>query len=298
MHQITAFGGMEGPVPFQQAIVQSPGFQPMPSATGQEAVFQEFLTKAGVSTLQEARAMSSEALQLANYKVVGESYPYGTFTFNPVVDGKFAPALPGQLLLHGAYDTSIKIMAGHNLYEGYEFMDPFAQNETSFDANWRIYFPTITDATVQYLSQTLYPPNFNGSAGYTSFTFRSELWVTEAFFTCNTNWLANAFGGQAFNYIFSVPPSLHGDDIVYTYFDGQNGPLVYPNVQNDTLAVMMQEYFTNFVTYGDPNGPRLPQFPMYGTNATVLNLNLTEIFPVPDNAANPRCDWWQKGLYA
>jgi cholinesterase len=81
MHQITAYGGLK-PVPFQQAIVQSPGFQMVPSATAQENVFQSFLSRANVSTLQEARNLSSEALQLVNYQMVGEAYPYGTFTFS------------------------------------------------------------------------------------------------------------------------------------------------------------------------------------------------------------------------
>ena len=82
MHQITAYGGLKGKVPFQQAIVQSPGYQPMPSLTGQEAVFQKFLETANVGTLQEARGLSSQELQFVNYKIVGESSPYGTFTFS------------------------------------------------------------------------------------------------------------------------------------------------------------------------------------------------------------------------
>jgi cholinesterase len=82
MHQITAYGGSRGKVPFQQAIVQSPGYQPMPSAKGQEAVYQKFLETANVATLNDARDLSSEELQFVNYKIVEESYPYGTFTFS------------------------------------------------------------------------------------------------------------------------------------------------------------------------------------------------------------------------
>lgn len=89
MHQITAYGGLKGKVPFQKAIVQSPGFQMMPSATGQEAVFQKFLSKAGVSSLQDARSLSTEALQLVNYQLVGESSPYGTFTFSKSLQRTF-----------------------------------------------------------------------------------------------------------------------------------------------------------------------------------------------------------------
>ncbi len=81
-HQITAYGGLKGKVPFQQAIVQSPGFQMSPSPVLQEAIFDSFLALANVSTLQQARGLSTETLQFVNYKLIGESSPYGTFTFS------------------------------------------------------------------------------------------------------------------------------------------------------------------------------------------------------------------------
>jgi carboxylesterase type B len=81
-HQITAYGGSRGKVPFQQAIVQSPGYQPMPSSQGQDAVYQKFLEDANVNSLDDARALTAEQLQFANFKLVEESFPYGTFTFS------------------------------------------------------------------------------------------------------------------------------------------------------------------------------------------------------------------------
>lgn len=212
---------------------------------------------------------------------------------DPAVDGDFAPALPGKLFLQGNYDKSLKVMAGHNIDEGIEFMDPFAQDEGRFEADMRTYFPTITDAAIQYISKTLYPPVFDGSIGYTTPTVRMNLLITEAFFTCSTNMLARAYGDQTYNYIFTVPPSLHGDDIAYTYYNGPSA-----SVKNDTLAVFMQEYFTNFAISGNPNGPGLPYFQNYGAGSVVQNLGLNTIGPVPDNVANPRCLWWQKGLFA
>ena len=89
MHQITAYGGLKGKVPFQQAIVQSPGFQPTPSAVEEEAIYQKFLSTAGVSSLDEARSLSTERLQFVNYKIVGESTPYGTFTFSEWHESNF-----------------------------------------------------------------------------------------------------------------------------------------------------------------------------------------------------------------
>jgi carboxylesterase type B len=208
------------------------------------------------------------------------------------VDGNFAPALPGRLLLQGQFDKSLRIMTGHNILEGLAFMDPFAQDNDKWEADLRIYFPTINDATVKYISQTLYPPIFDGSHGYTSQTYRSEVFVTEAFFTCNNNWLARASANKTFGYLFSVPPSLHGQDITYTYY---NGPAA--TVANDTLAVIMQKYLTNFAINHDPNGPGLPAFPQYGPGSTLLNLNLSSISTIQDPTSAQRCAWWQKGLY-
>ncbi|TVY37789.1 Carboxylesterase, partial [Lachnellula occidentalis] len=80
IHQITAYGGLRGPVPFQQAIIQSGAFLPVPTNKRKEDLFQLFLATANVSTLQEARGLSTHALQLTNAIMVGEA-PYGDFTF-------------------------------------------------------------------------------------------------------------------------------------------------------------------------------------------------------------------------
>lgn len=219
------------------------------------------------------------------------------------MDGDFAPDLPGNLLLRGDFDKSLRVMVGHNIDEGLEFQDPFAQTNEVFEKDLRIYQPTITDDAINYISKTLYPEKYDGSVGksivgfpngYTTPTGRAALMVTEWYFTCNTNWLMKAFGNRYWSYIFTVPPSLHGQDILYTYYNGPN----YPSVQNNTLAQIMQRYFTTFAETGNPNGLGLPHFPTYGNDHTCLNLNLTFIGTLPDNAANYRCDWLQKGLYA
>lgn len=81
IHQITAYGGMKGKVPFQQAIVQSGAFLMVPYNNRPEDIFQKFLTRAGVSTLQAARGLTTQKLQLVNAQLVGEA-PYGDFTFS------------------------------------------------------------------------------------------------------------------------------------------------------------------------------------------------------------------------
>jgi carboxylesterase type B len=116
MHQITAYGHLDGGVPFQQAIPQSPGFIPIVSNQQQEQTLDNFLSLLGVSTIEEARQKPYSALVQANAQQVGAAV-YGQFVYGPTVDGKFVPALPGELLLHGQYPKDLKIMVGHNADE-------------------------------------------------------------------------------------------------------------------------------------------------------------------------------------
>lgn len=116
MHQITAYGGNNGSVPFAQAVPQSPGFIPLVSNQQQEQVLNDFLGLANVSTVEEARQLSFAQLVIANTIQVGLA-PYGNFIYGPTVDGAFAPATPGELLLHGNFAKDVKVMVGHNAQE-------------------------------------------------------------------------------------------------------------------------------------------------------------------------------------
>jgi len=83
IYQITAFGGSQGLVPFQQAIVQSPAYVSDLPVQQQEDTLQKFLRILNVSTIQQARQLPSENLIRANTKFIGES-PYGNYIVDPV----------------------------------------------------------------------------------------------------------------------------------------------------------------------------------------------------------------------
>ncbi|KAK2795962.1 hypothetical protein FQN50_009667 [Emmonsiellopsis sp. PD_5] len=70
LHQVTAYGG-EKPVPFKHALTMSQAFVPSVSTAGQDDVWTTFLETTNVSSLKEARALSSEAVILANTLSVG-----------------------------------------------------------------------------------------------------------------------------------------------------------------------------------------------------------------------------------
>jgi carboxylesterase type B len=292
MHQITAYGG-QVEAPFQQAILQSPGFGPTASNFQEEEIFQAFLAELNVSTIEEARKLPSSTLIAANTRQIGLNSRYGSYTYGPVVDGSFVPGLPGKLLLQGAFDKNVKVMAGHNSNEGVYFTDPRIMDDTGLAAYLRSTFPGVQDSVVSYIISTLYPAVYDGSQPYRNGLQRTIFLLSELIFTCNTNYLARAYDNKTYNYQFSVPPALHGFDIPYTFYNG-----AVPNrFFNTTVAVALQEYITSFAKDGVPNVEGLPEFPIYGPEGTELNLNVTGIGPIPDPTNNPRCLYWQKALY-
>jgi hypothetical protein len=161
----------------------------------------------------------------------------------------------------------------------------------------RIYFPEASDEIINYIGSDLYPPVYDGSQPYVTPFDRLNLLISEMMVACNSRYLGTGLGNQSFNYQFSVPPGYHMNDIPYTFYDGAlNGA-----VTNATMASDLQRYITAFVAAGDPNAfqdsTMLPEFPVYGPEATLLNFNTSFINLIEDPYKNRRCAWWQRGLF-
>lgn len=168
-------------------------------------------------------------------------------------------------------------------------------------------FPNATSDVIDYISQVLYPPRFDGSLGYRDQIQRTALSLGELVYSCNTNYLARALNNETYNYLVSIPPALHGWDVPYTFFNGPN-----PGVVNETVALSLQRYIVNFATSGNPNGEDendndggggggdggdLVPFEKYGESNDVLNFGRREMSRIDDPTANERCRWWQQALY-
>lgn len=311
-HQITAFGGQSGPVPFQQAILQSPGWQPNADPGFQESLIEYALTNASVltgkaiTTVEDLRGLTFEEIALLNSVIVGRS-PYGIYTFGPVVDGTFVPDMPGKLIAEGRFATSLDaLMMGTNFNEGVLFDSPFLQNDSDYRGNVRLFFPNATEDVVDYVATELYPDDLSGKYNYTTQPLRAALTTAEACFLCNTRYLAEALPNivsqSIFKYLFAVPPAIHADDLGYTFYNGNGSTTWEGFVVNEEVALALQDYIISFTITGSPNSIQstgtLPWFPAYGTNASVLVLNETNLGElIVDPQANSRCDWWQKILY-
>jgi cholinesterase len=199
--------------------------------------------------------------------------------------------------LEGNIDHSIRAISAHNSNEGFGFTDPAATNSSALVTYMHIYFPDASNDVIDYIANVLYPAVYDGSQPYTTPFERLNLLISEMMISCNSRYLATGLGNRTWNYQFSVPPGFHMDDIPYTFFDGPlNGA-----VTNETLAIDMQRFITNFAVNGDPNvsanKTALPFFPAYGSEAELLNFNTSFIAPLTDPLDNPRCAWWQKGLF-
>ena len=165
MSHITAYGGRQGPAPFSQAIPQSPGMLLEPGTIQGESTTNAFLSLLNVTSITEARDLPSGALITANAKQI-EMSSYSTYTYGPVVDGLIMPAWPSRLLQLGAFDRSVKVMTGHNAFEGGFFPDPKVDSTSSFQEWVGGHLPNLAPSAASQLTTIIYPPIFDGSYGY------------------------------------------------------------------------------------------------------------------------------------
>lgn len=292
---LKAYGGANGPPPFERAILQSAAFEPAVSNFQQEATFQQFLSLLNVTTLSEARGLPSSALIAANYAQITSDTVIGSTLYGPVVDGSFLPALPGLLLLHGQFYHDISVMVGFNQNDGLLFTNLTVPNDAAYRATVLSYLGNAQQDALDYIATTLYPQVFDGSYGYTTQIQRLTTTIQDLLFQCNTLFLTAAFRNQTHNYMFAVPPALHGMDVAYTFYDDEGAS---ETVFNPEVAIAMQEYFTSFSETGVPVAAGQPEFLPYGSASNLLIFNVTGVSMETEGALEGRrCAWWQKGLW-
>ncbi|KAL8825487.1 MAG: hypothetical protein Q9191_004385, partial [Dirinaria sp. TL-2023a] len=287
---------------FHQVIGQSPGPQ-VGKGNNQQLVGNAFLRALNANSADEARKLPTETLIKANREVEA-SMPY----FGPFVDGDLIPELPSRLYTSGRYIKGLKVMAGHNANEARLFIPPTSNSQAAFDSFLQSQFPTASADEIRYINETLYPPDFSADTEpYTSQNGRLSLLDADVYNLCWAVLLAATYAPDAHNYIFSVPPAYHAQDLAYTFYNGDSNQ----HDVNLTVAHVLQSYLANFVVRGDPNGHGLPHIPTWTTSEMVAldggsaalagakAVNLTvEGFPVVRESAAGRCGWWFQTAFA
>jgi hypothetical protein len=83
------------------------------------------------------------------------------------------------------------MMVGHNVDEGLLLTPPYLPTEDALDDHIQAAFANGPSSSVKYITQTLYPPVFDGSLGYTNNFKRGSLLMSEVVSTCNPNFLSH-----------------------------------------------------------------------------------------------------------
>jgi len=304
MHHLTAYGGQgkKSRAPFQQAILQSPGWAPTPDTPlGWKKLLDAAsnVTGRGITDAKGLRGLTSKELIKANQMVIYGG-PYGSFTYGPSVDGGYVPDMPGALLQQGKFDKHVRILTGHNSNETVPFTPVIGATSTLFKG--AAY--GVSEKNQEYILTKLYPPVSptldKNEYWYTSEFGRSVFLSSEWSFTCNTRWLGVAYGKdgechESYSYRFEVPPGWHGQDISYTFWNGQG---LADGIVAD-VARPLQRSLVEFARRGTPNAVGLPKWPTYqsGGGHTIMAFGINGIKVTEDKLANKRCEYWQSGEY-
>jgi carboxylesterase type B len=181
--------------PFTQIIAQSPAF--IPTLQAPESAYSGFLQELNVTTLEEAREASSEAIISANARQIG-SAPATSYIHGPVLDNNLILDYPYAMFGKGQFDKSVKVMASHTSFEGALFFDVKNMDDNDFIPWIQHSVPGLSMAEQEYLANELYPPIFDGSLGYTDQGSRQMAFWGEAVIDCNFVGISKVMKGQGY----------------------------------------------------------------------------------------------------
>ncbi|KAH8664467.1 Alpha/Beta hydrolase protein [Xylariales sp. PMI_506] len=275
---------------FSRAIVQSPAY--MPTVAQPTTAYDDFLAQLNVTSLDEARKLSSEQIITANANQI-EGAPHTNYIYGPVQDGHIVRGLPGAAFKQRAFDQSVQVLAGLNSLEGGYFYDPSIETNDEFRDWTAKSIVGLTSEDVDYLASNLYPPQFDGSLGYVDQASRQMALWGEAVIVCNVQFINQALGGRSYAYEFSVPPGVHIEDLFYTFND-PSAPALYPTTQS-----IHQQALISFAVNGVPMTKNVSglattfRYPQWGTDQTLVNLTSTGAQLTKSDINQTRCDWWQ-----
>ncbi|KAI8277918.1 hypothetical protein K4K60_006622 [Colletotrichum sp. SAR11_57] len=302
IHQLTAFGGDQGPAPFQQIITQSTGFVPARSSQALEDVVETVLSVANVSSFDALRKLPSDVLIAVNNIVTRQLYQGA---FHPAVDGVFVPEEPARMLLSGEFDY-VRALIGTNANEGILFGDPRINTTEAYSEYVRTLVAGISNDSATALEEEVYPPIFDGSQGYTDNFERAYQSFGEFCFTCNQPFTSRGLGNATYNYQFAAPLGVHGQDLGFTFYRGEAidpAGAPFPPTTDIDVAVsrVLQSWIASFVTSGVPTALNVIGFEQYGAEGNLLVLgeanNSTHVARGTDpTLARGRCDWLAKRI--
>jgi para-nitrobenzyl esterase len=272
---------------FQRAIGESGGafasstlaMKSLQEAEAQDAAFAT--SKLSATTLAELRALPADKiLEAVSQKPEPGSPP---LRFAPDVDGYFLPeSVPAIFAAHQQND--VPLLAGWNRDEG-----GFATGATveSLQDALRKQFPDHADEAIK-----VYAANDDAEAVRVLSDLRADTFIAYS----TWRWIeAQVSTGTkpVYRFRFDLAPpadpnhlgglaAYHSSEIPYVFGDLDLLQGFAWRPEDHALSDQMEQYWTNFARSGDPNGPGLPQWPVYGAASGWEVMHLS-----PQSAAEP-----------
>jgi len=188
--------------------------------------------------------------------------------FRPVVDGWVIPENPWTMFSAGK-QSKVPLLIGTNADEGSIFLIPdykvLKMSGQDYENYVKSLYPKDYEAVL-----ALFPASDSQSVLQAMIKLRTVMsFSAGALHAADT---ATAKGSKVYMYQFTrVPQTLlkfagafHGLEIFYVFGNLRADRVSIPDDRIDLqLSQNMMQYWTNFAKTGDPNGPQLPQWPVY-----------------------------------
>ncbi|CAI7569316.1 unnamed protein product [Penicillium discolor] len=337
--QSMAYGGREDHL-FNNIIAASPYTTGLYQYDGEVPTnhYQHFAARAGCyhgGNISEAAIFDclvnadTDTLQYASANV-SISGAWGTWAFQPVVDGDFIRELPSKQLFKNKVSGK-RVLSGNNANEGVPLSSPFVNTTAGFLSYVRSTFPLFSrgdysrlldtygfrDSSAQNNASRYDTLGDRGPTALNQSEMATGLQQTvfdiyaESVFDCPSYWLADAFAGghakESWKYQYSVTPAYHGADLTAYFSIGATTPTrglihafqkVWGNfIINDTPIISIVD------AKGGADNSTVPEgangdisWPRWNRSSPLLmNLNTTGGTTVYDKVTDNLSYWLQEG---
>lgn len=234
---------------FHRAIAQSAAYSGSPvdvdTLAGATTFGAALSRDIGAPTLEQLRAMPALAVYRATMAPRGDA----KFPFLPIIDGKILPADTSTIFAAGR-QNKVPLIAGCSKDEGISLAVSPPRAEGFVDKRGRpigdlANAPSITEGWNRMMVRTAHD-------------------------------LGARLGNTFVYYTTFAPPgtdyAYHCADIIYAMNNLDTAPDGGWTDRDRRIAQVMSDYWLNFARTGNPNGPGLPQWPMFDARAPkVLN---------------------------
>ncbi len=282
---------------FVRAIVESgPCSVPLPTVSSTENAHAPLVAQLGCTGSGAAVAACLRSANLTVQKILALQQTLPRGVFSPSIEGDDIPVQPRTYL------GRIPLLMGGNFLEaGYTVLTKPPTTPAAYLAALQSDYGDQAAAIAAQYPYEKYP-----SGGIALATVETSSAPHPAISICGnvTSWrLTRAAGGAPiFAYEFNDPGGyavngvtgpVHTAELPYLFPGGDSGGAVKTlSPASKALSATMLGYWTNYIKNGNPNGPGLPDWPVYSLVTDVQQLVPNAVAPGTDVNAEHKCPFW------